>query len=272
VLKILVTGATDGLGRYVTTELAKAGHQVLAHGRNPQRLRELHDELGVDTVQADLGELRQVDGLADEVLQRFDHLDVLVSNAGIGAGADHSRREESADGIELRFAVNYLAGYHLARRLTPLLTASAPARIVNVASIGQEPIDFADPLLVRSYDGMRAYRQSKLAQIMATIDMAAELRESGVTVNALHPATLMPTGMVREGWRGRPVSTLEEGGTATLRLILDEGLAITTGRYFDSDNPEPVEPDPQASDAEARLRLRELSDRLVEAALTGAPL
>jgi NAD(P)-dependent dehydrogenase (short-subunit alcohol dehydrogenase family) len=270
-MRILVTGATDGLGRYVTTELTKAGHRVLAHGRNPERLRALHDELGVDTVQADLGELRQVDRLADDVLQRLDHLDVLVNNAGIGAGTDHGRREESADGIELRFAVNYLAGYHLARRLVPLLAASAPARVVNVASIGQEAIDFADPLLERSYDGMRAYRQSKLAQIMATIDMAAELRDTGVTVNALHPATLMPTTMVRQGWSGRAVSTLEEGGTATLRLILDEGLATTTGRYFDSNTPDPVDPDPQANDAEARRRLRELSDGLVTAALSRAP-
>lgn len=269
-MTILVTGATDGLGRYLTTELTKAGHRVLAHGRNPERLRALHDELGVDTVQADLGELGQVDRLADEVLRRLDRLDVLVNNAGVGAGADHSRREESADGIELRFAVNYLAGYHLARRLVPLLVASAPARVVNVASIGQEPIDFADPLLERSYSGMRAYRQSKLAQIMATVDLAAELRDRGVTVNALHPATLMPTTMVMEGF-GSSVSTLEEGGRATLRLILDEGLATTTGRYFDSNTPDPVDPHPQAADADARRRLRELSDRLVTDALTRAP-
>jgi NAD(P)-dependent dehydrogenase (short-subunit alcohol dehydrogenase family) len=264
---ILVTGATDGLGRYLTTELTKAGHRVLAHGRDPQRLRRLHDELGVETVQADLGELRQVDRLADEVTRRCDRLDVLVNNAGVGSGSDPHRREESADGIELRFAVNYLAGYHLTRRLVPLLVASAPARVVNVASVGQEPIDFADPLLERSYSGMRAYRQSKLAQIMATVDLAAELRDRGVTVNALHPATLMPTRMVREGWRGSPVSTLADGGAATLRLVLDEGLATTTGRYFDSNAPDPASPDPQANDADARRRLRELSDRLVAAAL-----
>src|SRR5918998_2519117 len=95
-MRILVTGATDGLGRYVTTELTKAGHRVLAHGRNPEKLRALHDELGVDTVQADLGELRQVDQLADEVLQRLDHLDVLVNNAGIRAGARPRKRAGKA--------------------------------------------------------------------------------------------------------------------------------------------------------------------------------
>ena len=269
-MTILVTGATDGLGRYVTTELAKAGHRVLAHGRNPERLRALRDELGVDTVQADLAELRQVDRLADEVLERVDRLAVLDNNAGVGAGADPRRREVSADGIELRFAVNHLAGYHLAQRLAPKLVASAPARVVNVASIGQEPIDFSDPLLERSYSGMRAYRQSKLAQIMAAIDLAEELRGTGVTVNALHPATLMPTTMVREGF-GAPLSTLEEGGRATLRLILDEGLATTTGRYFDSNRPDPADPHPQAGDPDARRRLRELSDRLIAEALGRAP-
>jgi NAD(P)-dependent dehydrogenase (short-subunit alcohol dehydrogenase family) len=266
-MMILVTGATDGLGRYVTTELTKAGHQVLAHGRNPARLHELHAELGVETVQADLGELRQVDRLADEVLQRLDHLDVLVNNAGVGPGTDQSRREESADGIELRFAVNHLAGYHLTRRLLPLLVASAPARVVNVASIGQQAIDFADPLLERSYSGLRAYWQSKLAQILATVDLAEELRDTGVTVNALHPATLMPTSMVNEAWPGVSASTLEDGGTATLRLVLDEGLATTTGRYFDSNTPDPVDPNPQAGDPDARRQLRELSDRLIATAL-----
>jgi NAD(P)-dependent dehydrogenase (short-subunit alcohol dehydrogenase family) len=266
-MTILVTGATDGLGRWLTTELAKAGHQVLAHGRNPDRLRVLHEELGMDTVQADLGELRQVDRLADEVLERVDRLRVLVNNAGVGAGADQGRREESADGIELRFAVNHLAGYHLTRRLVPLLVASAPSRVVNVASIGQQAFDFADPLLERTYSGMRAYWQSKLAMIMTTIDMAGELRGTGVTVNALHPATLMPTTMVHEGWPGGSVSTLEEGGTATLRLVLDEALANTTGRFFDGSRPDPADPEPQAADAAARRQLRELSDRLVAAAL-----
>ena len=130
-----------------------------------------------------------------------DHrqLDVLVSNAGIGSRGGGAGRRESADGHELRFAVNYLAGFLLAHLLLPLLKASAPSRIVNVASLGQHPIDFDDVMITRGYSGSRAYAQSKLAQIMFTIDLARELQGTGVTVNSLHPATYMNTTMVREG-------------------------------------------------------------------------
>jgi NAD(P)-dependent dehydrogenase (short-subunit alcohol dehydrogenase family) len=262
---ILITGATDGLGRYIATELVKAGETVVAHGRNPARLREIAEELGVETLRADLSDLSEVDRVADEIISRYDRIEVLVNNAGVGFGADSSLREESVDGIELRFAVNYLAGYRLTRRLVPLLTSSAPSRIVNVASAGQVPIDFADPQLTKSYDGLRAYRQSKLAQIMFTIDLAEELRGAGVTVNALHPASLMPTTMVREAGMGT-LSTVEEGGAALLRLITDPDLDSVTGAYFN--RMAPAEPNPQAASAEARRRLRALSDTLIAAALT----
>lgn len=260
---VLVTGATDGLGAYVTRELTAAGVTVVAHGRNPDRLERLRAELGVPTVRADFDQLRQVDRLADEVVERFDRLDVLVNNAGLGFGTGN--REQTADGLERRFAVNYLAGYHLTRRLLPLLTKSAPARIVNVSSAGQEPLDFGDPMLERSYDGMVAYRRSKLAQIMFTIDLAEELKDSGVTVNALHPATFMNTTMVLEVGI-QPMSTIEEGGTATLRLITDPELAGVTGRYFDGLRE--TKPNRQAYDPAARARLRELSDTLVARALS----
>ena len=103
------------------------------------------------------------------------------------APAPRGTRQTSADGHELRFAVNYLAGFLLTRLLLPLLEASAPARIVNVSSAGQQAIDFADVMLTRGYSGTRAYCQSKLAQILFTIDLAAELRGSGVTVELPAP-------------------------------------------------------------------------------------
>lgn len=268
---VLITGATDGLGRWLALRLATSGVGVVLHGRNPARLdetaREIRAEGGCEplgTVRADLGDLGQVDRLADEVLARFPGLDVLVNNAAVGFGEPSAGRELSADGIELRFAVNYLSGYHLTRRLLPALVKSAPARIVNVTSIGQEPIDFADPMLDHGYDGYRAYRQSKLAQIMFTFDLAEELRGTGVTANTLHPATLMATSMVREAAL-TPLSTLHDGGEATLRLIADPTLAQVSGVYFDQQLE--ATPKQQAFDPQARRQLRELSDALVEQAL-----
>jgi NAD(P)-dependent dehydrogenase (short-subunit alcohol dehydrogenase family) len=198
-----------------------------------------------------------VRALAAAVTAAEPRLDVLVDNAGIGTtvpGGDV--RQVSRDGHELRFAVNYLADYLLTRSLLPLLERSAPARIVHVSSAGQAPIDFADPMLTRAYDGTRAYCQSKLAQILATLDTAGGLAARGVTVNALHPATYMPTKIV-----AHPVSTLEQGVRATVRLAVEEDVEGLTGRYFDGTRE--ARAHAQAYDAEARRKLRELSERLV---------
>jgi NAD(P)-dependent dehydrogenase (short-subunit alcohol dehydrogenase family) len=253
---VLITGATDGLGRGLARAVAAAGGIVLVHGRSQERIDATLAELpGARGYGADLPSLEEVRRLAREVRDAEPRLDVLVNNAGIGTG----ERERSQDGHELRFAVNYLAGFLLTHELLPLLEASAPARIVNVASAGQMPIDFDDVMLERDYSGVRAYCQSKLAQIMFTIDLAARLDGTGLTVNSLHPATYMPTKMVSS-----PVSTLEEGVEATLRLVADPGLEGVSGRYFSGLRE--AAPDPQADDPEARRRLWELSERLVGAA------
>src|SRR5262249_28769254 len=143
-------------------------------------------------------------------------LDILVSNAGIGSMNGGSERRESADGHELRFAVNYLSGFLLVHLLLPLIKAAAPSRIVNVASLGQHPVDFDDVMITRNYSGSRAYAQSKLSQIMFTIDLAEELKSSGVSVNSLHPATYMNTTTVRAGG-GPPMSTVGRGGDPASR-------------------------------------------------------
>ena len=117
------------------------------------------------------------------------------------------------------------------RLLLPLIKNSAPARIVNVSSAGQRPIDFGDVMLTRGYSGARAYCQSKLAQIMFTIDLAASLKDTGVTVTCLHPATYMDTGMVRRAGV-RPLSTVEEGARAILNLATSPAVEGQTGLYF----------------------------------------
>jgi NAD(P)-dependent dehydrogenase (short-subunit alcohol dehydrogenase family) len=256
---VLITGATDGLGRALATRLAGEGATVLAHARSEERGRQTLGELldgphDVRLVVGDLASLGAVRALADQLP---DRLDVLVNNAGIGFAGG---REESQDGYELRFAVNYLAGFLLTALLRDRLVASAPARIVNVASAGQTAIDFDDVMLERDYDGVRAYCQSKLAQIMHAFDLAADLRDAGVTATALHPATYMPTKMVT-GAGITPASTVEQGLEATWRLVADPALEGVTGAYFNGTSE--ARADAQAYDADARRRLRELSERLV---------
>jgi NAD(P)-dependent dehydrogenase (short-subunit alcohol dehydrogenase family) len=254
---VLITGATDGLGRGLANAVAADGGTVLVHGRSQERIDATRAELGGDArgYLADLSSLAQVRDLAAQVRENEPRLDVLVNNAGIGTG----ERELSEDGYELRFAVNYLAGFLLTRELLPLLEASAPARIVNVVSAGQMPIDFDDVMLEHDYSGVRAYCQSKLAQVMFTVDLAGRLDGKGLTVNSLHPATYMPTKIVSS-----PASTLEEGVEATLRLVADPDLDSVSGRYFNGLRE--AAPDPQADDPEARRRLWELSERLVGSA------
>ena len=192
-----------------------------------------------------------------EVVGEHDRLDVLVNNAGIGAGKrDEMRREMSEDGYELHFAVNYLALFLLTGLLLPLLKDSTPSRIVNVASAGQSPIDFDDPMLERGYNWMRAYSQSKLAQTMFTFSLAERLEGAGVAVNALHPASLMDTKIVSE-WFGYTMGTVKEGAEAVERLALSPELDGVTGRYFDGQREARAEE--QAYDPEARKKLWDLS-------------
>ncbi|HKT02302.1 MAG TPA: SDR family NAD(P)-dependent oxidoreductase [Rugosimonospora sp.] len=259
---ILVTGASDGLGRALAVELARGGHRLLVHGRDPGRLAEVAASTGATAIRADLSALDEVRRLAAEVTERVSRLDVLVNNAGVGFGPPGAGRELSRDGYELRFAVNYLAPYLLTRLLLPLLRRSAPARIVNVASVGQRPVDLDDPMMARGYSGIEAYRRSKLALIADTFDLAAELAGTGVTATCLHPASLMPTTMVRESAFGT-IDSLEQGLRATLRLVTDPALDGVTGCYFDGERE--ARALDQAYDLAFRARLRELTDHLLGA-------
>jgi NAD(P)-dependent dehydrogenase (short-subunit alcohol dehydrogenase family) len=257
----LVTGSTDGVGRMVATRLAAAGATVLVHGRDAARGEALVVEIAqaggkARFHRADLASLDETRRLADAVLRDTPRLDIFISNAGVGTGGPDGARETSADGHELRFAVNYLAGFLLTRKLLKLLRASAPARIVMVASAGQAPLDFSDLMLTRGYSGAQAYRQSKLAQIMFTMDLAQELAGSGVTATCLHPATYMATTMVRLAGV-TPWSTVEQGAEAILNLAAAPALEGRTGLYFDGLRE--ARPQAQAADLKARAQLRTLS-------------
>ncbi|WP_395110421.1 SDR family NAD(P)-dependent oxidoreductase [Actinomadura sp. SCN-SB] len=261
---ILITGATGGLGRHLARRLAERGDTVLAHGRDQARLDRLAKELnGADltTYTADLSSLAEARDLAARVSAAHDRLDVLVNNAGVGFGAPGSGREPGTDGHELRWTVNYLAPVLLTRSLLPALRAAAPSRIVNVGSLGQEGIDFDDVELVRGYDGVTAYRRSKLALAAWTFDLAEELRPDRIAVNCLHPATFMDTAMVTDAGV-TPRSTVEEGGDAVMKLI--DAPHEVTGRFFDGTHESRAHPD--AYDPEVRHRLQKATTQALEQA------
>jgi NAD(P)-dependent dehydrogenase (short-subunit alcohol dehydrogenase family) len=190
-------------------------------------------------------------------------LHVLINNAAIGGGPKGpNRRELSKEGYELRFAVNYLSHFLLTKHLLPLLISSTPSRIVNVSSIGQSPLLFTDIHLQKQYDSFDAYCKSKLAQIMFGFELAEKLDGTGVTVNSLHPATLMNTNMVHEFF-GRTSSTVEEGADAVAYVAFSEETKTVTGAYFNQQ--QKARANPQAYDPFARKKLWQLSEELTKA-------
>jgi len=258
----LVTGSTGGVGRLIARRLGEAGARVLVHGRDAERGAQVVSDIekagGAATfLRADLASLVEVRRLAEAAQNATDRLDILINNAGIGTAG--GVRQESADGFELRFAINYLAGFLLTALLLPLLRTSAPARIVNVSSAGQQAIDFADVMLTRGYSGARAYCQSKLAQVMFTFDLAEKLAGTGVTATCLHPATYMDTTMVRRSGV-TPVSTVEQGAEAILNLAISPALEGRSGLYFNGLRE--ARAHSQAYDTEPRQRLWALSLKL----------
>ncbi|MFF7987441.1 SDR family NAD(P)-dependent oxidoreductase [Streptomyces sp. NPDC007901] len=190
-----------------------------------------------------------------------DRISVLVNNAGIGGEPDGTDRRLTVDGYELRFAVNHLAPFVLTQHLLPLLDRGAPARIVNVASIGQAPINFDDPTLEHGYSGMRAYGQSKLAMIATGFVLARQLDPHRITVNSLHPATFMPTKMVLDSV-GYSIDSLEDGLQATLRLILAPELDGMTGQFYDRTHA--ARAHAEAYDPSIQQELWDLSTRLTK--------
>ncbi len=258
---VLVTGSTGGLGRETARALARNGDHVIVHGRNEERGNALVAEISAEGkgsarfYQADFGSLDEIRALGKSILTDYKRLDVLVNNAGI-FNPDQDERRVSEDGYELHFQVNYLAGYMLTEMLMPLLEASAPSRIINVAS-GQAPLDFENLMLESGYEGFQAYLQSKQAQIMMTFSLADELSKRGVTINAMHPSNFMNTDLVLEAGF-EPQSSVETGRDALLRLINED---VGTGKFFYVF--EEATAIPQAYNSEAVAQLMKINADLV---------
>ena len=258
---MLITGATDGLGRALAARAHGEGWRVLAHGRSDERLQALAAELdGVTVLRADLASLAEVAELVGAVEAATDRLDVVISNAGIGGSEPGGgARQESRDGHELRFAVNYLAGYVLIRGLLGLLRASAPARIVQVASAGQMPLDFGDVMLTR-----RLRRHTRVLPVQARPDHV-RVRSRGRARRQrrdLHRTASRHVHADQDGARfgAQSADAARAGVDATWRLAADPALDGVTGTYFDGFRR--ARPDGQALDPDDRRALRELSEHL----------
>lgn len=264
---ILITGATDGLGKATALALASQGARLLLHGRSAERLQLTRQELTaasgndhIETYRADFASLAEVRALAQNIQSQHSRLDMLINNAAApGSKPEAHQRELSTDDHELSFAVNYLAPFLLTHLLLPSLRAAAPSRIINVSSIGQKPINFDDIMMEHNYVPLDAYRQSKLAQVMFTFDLAEKLRDQHITVNVLHPASLMPTKLAQEyfGWT---IETLQDGVNSLLHVAADPALDSVTGIFFD--HQQLARANEQAYDAAVRQRLWDLSCRL----------
>jgi NAD(P)-dependent dehydrogenase (short-subunit alcohol dehydrogenase family) len=260
---VLVTGATDGLGRELALALAGEGAHVIVHGRNVERGQAVVAQITASGkgsarfIAADFASLEGVHAFAGQIAREYPRLDLLVNNAGI-AFNKASQRSTSADGHELQFAVNYLPGWVLVHRLRPNLRAAAPSRILNIASGSAAPIDFDDVMLEKPGAHHHGYGQSKLAQVTMTRALAPAFAADGIQMVSLHPATLMDTTMVR-GMDITPRTSVAEGRDHVLGLV--HAPRLEPGAFYAYGKPAPPS-HPQADDPQAQARLLELSARL----------
>jgi NAD(P)-dependent dehydrogenase (short-subunit alcohol dehydrogenase family) len=258
--RILVTGATSGIGSETARRLAARGARVVVHGRDEAQATRVRDALGPghEAVVADFASLADVRSLAEELLALPEPIDVLVSNAG----TYELERRESADGHELTFQVNHLAPFLLTNLLLPRLRSASAARIVNVASSAHErgQLDFADLMHARDYGAYRAYADSKLAVVLFTYALARRLESTRVTANCLHPGAT-DTEMLHlahPDYEGRPVA---EAAAGIVCVALDAPGADLSGTYlYDC---EPIESSPASRDETLQERLWAESARMV---------
>jgi retinol dehydrogenase-14 len=272
---MLVTGATNGIGLEASAELARQGNRIIMVGRNPAKLdaavRDVKAGSGSDHVDSLLGDFASqasIRGLAATVLSTYDRVDVLVNNAG----TVFAHRTVTEDGIEATFAVNHLGPFLLTALLRDLIVQSAPARIVNVSSVGhyRGTLDFDDLGYERGYQIMRAYERSKLGNVLFTRELAKQLEGTGVTVNALHPGAVATGIWDGAPWFARPVLAVAkrlfmispaEGAKRIVYLATSPQVDGVSGLYFDNDKPK--EPSALAKDDATAERLWTESARLV---------
>lgn len=262
---ILVTGATDGIGRQTAWTLARMGAKVLIHGRDKQKGIRVIDELTRNTCNenlmlyiADFSSLADVRRMADEIKREQTQLHVLINNAG----SFFKEHQLNADGLEMTFVVNHLAPFLLTRLLQDLLEKSAPARVVNVASGAHrnlKELDWDNLQGEKSYNPFDAYALSKLASICVMNELAGRLAGSGVTVNSLHPGVIN-TKLLRMSYNMEGAS-VEEGAETSVYLATAPEVEGVSGKYFSRKVEKPISD--LAMDPQVQQKFWELSESLI---------
>lgn len=271
---VLVTGANSGIGKAAAAALGRLGANVVMlcrhKGRGEEALLDVKRQSGSEKIElmlCDLSSIKSINAFCDEFLKKYKRLDVLINNAATLRQA----RLETEDGYELSFAVNYLAVFLLTNRLLPLLTASAPSRIVNVSSLGHRwgRIRFDDIQTSRRYTAIKAYAQSKLAQVMFTYSLADRLKGTGVTVNAADPGIVATNIVVnRETGFGTLASKVqkllfkspEKGARTAVWLASSPDAAGASGKFFV--NKSAARSSRRSYDKNAAERLWQLSEEM----------
>jgi NAD(P)-dependent dehydrogenase (short-subunit alcohol dehydrogenase family) len=276
----LVTGGSSGIGLATARGLLPHFGAVGIVGRNQERLDAAAADLRssasgtVETFQADFGSLGEVRRLAADIKGRFPSLSVLVNNAGVW----HRERHLSKDGYEETFAVNHLAHFLLTNELEELLAGGAPSRVLNVSSsmhVRPKSIQWDDLMFEKGFTGFKAYGHSKLANVLFSNELARRWSSRGISSNALNPGNVRSritrNNAILNALHRSPIARLaimteDDGARASIRAALDPGLEGVTGRYFDKLDEKP--PSKPARDPEAARRLWEVSQQLVESALS----
>jgi len=261
---VLITGATDGIGEQTALELARRGHRILLHGRNEEKgknvLEAIKKESGNgdnDLYLSDFADLAAVQEMAGQIKENESSLDVLVNNAA----NYYKERRLTTDGLEMTFTVNHLAPFVLSLNLLPLLKASAPARIINVASGAHKNIhevDFDNLQGEKTYEGYHAYSLSKLGNVLFTRELARRLEGSGVTVNSLNPG-VVDTKLLHKSFGGGGKS-VEEGAQTPVYLANSPDVSDVTGKNFKYKQERP--PSDLAMDADLQKKFWEVSEEL----------
>ena len=269
---VLITGSTDGIGKASAEELARLGAKVIVHGRSSDRCASVAEEIhqltgnhAVGWVAADLASLNEVTAMADQIRTRYGQLQVLVNNAGVYM----EKHILTENGHEMTLAVNYLSHFLLTNLLIKRLKANAPSRIINVASVAHTRghIEFDNLQGGKDFSPYDAYALSKLANVLFTVELAERLKDSGMTVNCLHPGVI-GTKLLRAGFPQLSGATAQEGAKTVVYLASSADVSGVTGKYFSNMREE--KPSTYTRDAKLRERFWRVSEELVKAKCVAA--